>query len=46
VVDFFLFWRAKEELLGLSMYKDSLKETFVGFIRAIAADEFATAIKR
>jgi hypothetical protein len=43
--DFFLFWRVKEELMGLYMDKDSLNETCVGFIRTIAADEFATAIK-
>jgi hypothetical protein len=29
-VDFFLFWRVKEELTDLSLGKDSLKETLVG----------------
>jgi hypothetical protein len=43
-VDFF-FWRVKEELTGLSLDLDSLKETLVGVIRTITADEFATAIR-
>jgi hypothetical protein len=36
----------KEELMNLSLEKDSLTETLVGAIRTIAADESATTIRR
>jgi hypothetical protein len=35
----------KEELTGLSLDLDSLKETLEGAISTITADEFATAIR-
>jgi hypothetical protein len=45
-VDFFSFWRVKEELTDLSLGKDSLKETFVGVIRTFTSEKFATATRR
>jgi hypothetical protein len=45
-VDFFLFWRVKGDLMGLSVDKDSLTETLVGVTTTIAADEFATAVRQ
>jgi hypothetical protein len=36
-VDFFLFWRVKEELTDLSQGRDSLKETLVGVIRTFTS---------
>jgi hypothetical protein len=37
-VDFYLFWRLKEELTDLSLGKDSLKETLVGVIRTFTSE--------
>jgi hypothetical protein len=45
-MDFFLFWRVKGDLMGLSLDKDSLTETLVGVTMTIAADEFATAVRQ
>jgi hypothetical protein len=45
-VDFFLFWRVKEELTDLSLGKDSLKETLVGVISTFTSEKFATATRR
>jgi histone-lysine N-methyltransferase SETMAR len=42
-VDFFLFKRVKEELAGCSLDEGTLKATWEGVTRSIAADEFATA---
>ena len=44
--DFFLFRKVKEELAGLSLTADSLKQTWEGVIRGIAAEDFATAFQR
>jgi hypothetical protein len=41
-----LFWRVKEELMGLSLDKDNLTETLVGVTMTITTDEFATAIRQ
>jgi hypothetical protein len=38
LVDFFLFWRVKEELMDLSLGRHSLKETLVGVIRTFTND--------
>jgi hypothetical protein len=43
LVDFFLYWRVKEELRDLSLGKDNLKETLVGVIRTFTIEKFATA---
>jgi hypothetical protein len=37
-VDFFLFWRVKEELMDLSLGRDSLKDTLVGVIGTFCSD--------
>jgi hypothetical protein len=44
-VDFFLFWRVKEELTDLSLGKDNLKETLVGVIRTFTRAELTTATR-
>jgi hypothetical protein len=46
LVDFFLFWRVKEELTDHSLGKDRLKEALIGVIRTFISDLFATAIRR
>ncbi len=38
LVDFFLFWRVKEELMNLSLGRHNLKETLVGVIRTFTND--------
>jgi hypothetical protein len=45
-VDFFLFWRVKEELTGNSLDKDSLMEIWAGVTMTITAEEFATASRQ
>jgi hypothetical protein len=45
-VDFFLFWRVKEELTDLSLGKDSLKETLVGVIRTFTSEKFAMVTRQ
>jgi hypothetical protein len=45
-VDFFLFWRVKGDLMGLSLDKDNLTETLVEVTMTIAANELATAVRR
>jgi hypothetical protein len=41
--DFFLFWRVKEQLVGLTLDQNTIKKTWEGVTRAIAPEEFATA---
>jgi histone-lysine N-methyltransferase SETMAR len=41
--DFFLFWRVKEQLVGLTLDQNMIKKTWEGVTRAIAPEEFATA---
>jgi hypothetical protein len=44
--DFFLFWRVKEQLMGLTLDQNTIKKTWEGVMRAIATEEFATAFWR
>jgi histone-lysine N-methyltransferase SETMAR len=44
--DFFLFRRVKKELAGRSLDEGTLKKTWEGVTRNIAAEEFATAFRR
>jgi len=46
LADFFLFRRVKEELAGLSLDQQSLKNTWEGVTRSITAEVFATAFLR
>jgi histone-lysine N-methyltransferase SETMAR len=43
--DYFLFRRVKEELAGLRLTPESLKNTLEGVIRSISFDEFAAAFR-
>jgi hypothetical protein len=45
-VDFFLFKRVEKELAGRSVDEGTLKTTWEGVTRSIAADEFATAFRQ
>ncbi len=42
-VDFFLFPRVKSELAGLLLSQDGFRTSWVGVMRTITKDEFATA---
>ncbi len=44
--DFFLFWRVKYELAGITLDHSSLKKEWERVTRSISADEFATAFQR
>ena len=44
-VDFSLFPKLKERLAGLSLIQESLKKTWVGVSRTIAADNFAAILR-
>jgi hypothetical protein len=43
--DYYLFWRVKEELSGIQLTLESLKNTWVGVIRSIGVAKFATAFR-
>jgi hypothetical protein len=45
-VDFFLFWKVKEQLAGLHLIQESLKSPWEGVMHTITKDEFATAFRR
>jgi histone-lysine N-methyltransferase SETMAR len=44
--DYFLFRRVKEELAGLRLTPETLKNTWEGVVRSIGVDEFAAAFRR
>ncbi len=44
--DFFLFQRAKEALVGISLDQDSLKDAWEGVIRIITVEDFTKAFRR
>jgi [histone H3]-lysine36 N-dimethyltransferase SETMAR len=44
--DFFLFPKVKEQLSGLQLDQDSLKQTWEGVTKSIAKEEFAAAFRR
>ena len=43
---FFLCIKVKEEVVGLSLNQDSIKNTWEGVTNTITADKFATAFRR
>jgi hypothetical protein len=45
-VDFFLFPKVKAELAGQKLTLETFKNSWEGFVRSIAKEDFATAFRR
>ncbi len=45
-VDFFLFPKVKAELAGQKLMLETFKNSWEGFVRSIAKEDFATAFRR